>query len=256
MKIISWNVNGIRAVVRKECFFEYLQEHEPDILFLQETKAWPEQLPEEVLQPLSYHAEWVGAEKKGYSGVAIITKTKPLNIITEIGVPEFDSEGRVVGAEFEDKVIFGVYFPNSQREGRLDYKLRFCDAFFALCDTYKKQGKHVIVTGDYNTAHTEIDLARPKENVNNAGFLPEERAYFDKILNEFGYVDVFREAHPGEEGHYSWWTFRAGARQRNIGWRIDYALVSKGLESQVKEAFIQPQVKGSDHCPVGITLAS
>jgi exodeoxyribonuclease-3 len=255
MKIVSWNVNGIRALANKEMFFDYLHRHEPDLLFLQETKAWPCQLPEEILQPGMYSAEWVSAEKKGYSGVAMLTTTKPLDVITSLGYEEFDLEGRVVGAVFSDKVIFGVYFPNSQRPGRLEYKLRFCDVFFDLCDSFRSEGKHVIISGDFNTAHTEIDLARPNENKNSAGFLPEERTYFDAILNQRGYVDVFREQHQGESGHYSWWTYRAGARKRNIGWRIDYVLVSKDVEKKVKNVFIQSDVMGSDHCPVGIELA-
>lgn len=254
MKIVSWNVNGIRACVQKGNFFDYLLEHEPDILFLQETKVLKEQLPEEVLQPLSYYAEWSSAEQKGYSGVAVLTKKKPLNIITSLNNPEFDSEGRVIGLEFEDKVVFGVYFPNSQRPGRLEYKREFYKTFFKLCESFKSQKKHVIISGDFNTAHTAIDLARPDENQNSAGFLPIERDDFTDLLNNQGYVDTFRHFHQNEPHHYSWWTYRAGARERNIGWRIDYVLVNSEFLPNVKSAFIQPSVKGSDHCPVGIEI--
>lgn len=254
MKIISWNVNGIRALVKKELFFSYLDRHEPDILFLQETKAQLDQLPPEVAEPRGYFTEWVSAEKKGYSGVAVLTTLKPIRIIKGCGVPEFDSEGRVVGLEFEDKVVFGVYFPNSQREGRLDYKHRFKDVFFDMCQEYRDAGKSVIVLGDYNAAHTEIDLARPKQNEKNAGYLPEERAYMTHLLTERGYIDTFRAQHPGEKDNYSWWSYRAGARKKNVGWRIDYALVSKDLETSVKDAFIHADELGSDHCPVGLIL--
>lgn len=254
MKIVSWNVNGIRACVQKGSFFSYLHDYDPDILFLQETKALKEQLPEEVLQPLSYYAEWSSAEQKGYSGVALLTKKKPVRIHTSLDNPLFDCEGRVIGAEFEDKVIFGVYFPNSQRPGRLEYKREFYTSFFNLCDTFRSQGKHIIVTGDFNTAHTEIDLARPDENRESAGFLPIEREDMTDLLTTRGYSDTFRHFHPDQPHHYSWWTYRAGARDRNIGWRIDYVLVNKEFLPQVKNAFIQPEVKGSDHCPVGIEI--
>jgi exodeoxyribonuclease III len=253
MKISSWNVNGIRACAKKGTFHEYLTSYEPDILFLQETKAMKEQLPDEVLQPYMYHTEWVSAEKKGYSGVALLTKLKPISIITELGIPEFDSEARVIGAEFEDKVIFGVYFPNSQRPGRLDYKFKFYEAFFNLCEDYRSQGKHIIVCGDFNTAHKEIDLARPKENVGNAGFLPEERAGIDKLIDKMGYVDTLRQFN-SSPGQYSWWTYRSAARKRNVGWRIDYVLVNKEFSPQLKKAFIHNDVLGSDHCPVGIEI--
>lgn len=253
MIISSWNVNGIRACVQKGTFHNYLTTYEPDMLFLQETKALKEQLPEEVLQPFMYSTAWSSAETKGYSGTALITKVNPLEIITELGIPRFDAEARVMGAVFEDKVVFGVYFPNSQRPGRLDYKFEFYDAFFKLCQDYRNEGKHVIVTGDFNTAHTEIDLARPKENVMSAGFLPEERAWMDKLVTEMGYVDTFRHFNPEPE-HYTWWTYRAAARKRNIGWRIDYVLVNNEFLPNIKTAFIHKDVLGSDHCPVGIEL--
>jgi len=253
MKIVSWNVNGVRACVKKGAYHDYLKTSEPDILFLQETKANVDQLTDEITQPYMYQTEWVSAEQKGYSGVALITKTKPLDIIKQIGIKEFDDEGRVIGALYQDKVIFGVYFPNSQREGRLDYKFRFKEAFFKFCDEFRQDGKDVVVSGDFNTAHHSIDLARPKENVGSAGFLPEERAWMDKIINDYGYVDTFRHFNTSPN-NYTWWTYRAGARQRNIGWRIDYVMVSKGLLPKVSRAFIEPTIMGSDHCPVGIII--
>jgi exodeoxyribonuclease-3 len=254
MKIISWNVNGIRACVRKETFFEYLYKEEPDLLFVQETKAHVDQLHPEITDPSGYVSDWSSAEKKGYSGVALYTKLNPIRIIKDIGIPEYDSEGRVIGAEFEDKVIFGVYFPNSQRPGRLAYKFNFKQAFFDYCNEFIKIGKKVIVTGDFNAAHTEIDLARPKENKNSAGFLPEERAWMDRVSDHYNYTDTFRHFNPDTTDAYTWWTYRAGARQRNIGWRIDYVMASHTALPHVKEAFIHRDVKGSDHCPVGIVL--
>lgn len=252
MKIVSWNVNGIRACVRKETFFDYLYSEEPDLLFLQETKAHVNQLHPEITEPSGYVTAWSSAEQKGYSGVALYTKLNPIRIITDIGHSDYDSEGRVLGAEFDDKVIFGVYFPNSQRPGRLAYKLDFKKVFFDYCQAFIDDGKHVIVTGDFNAAHTEIDLARPKENENSAGFLPEERAWMTRIIDEYGYVDTFRHFNPDLTDAYTWWTYRAGARQRNIGWRIDYVMASKSALTHIKSAFIHSQVKGSDHCPVGI----
>ncbi len=254
MIITSWNVNGIRAVYNKEAFQSYINAYDPDILFLQETKAHPEQLPEDLLSVSGYHTEWIGAEKKGYSSVAVLTKEKPLSIISTLNIPKFDTEARIIGLEFTDKVIFGVYFPNSQREGRLDYKFEFYTTFFDMCQEYQDQGKDIIVSGDFNTAHTEIDLARPKENEESAGFLPEERAWMDKLFTEMGYIDTFRHFHPQEKNHYTWWSYRGGARDRNVGWRIDYVIVNQSFIHKVKNAFIHHQVKGSDHCPVGIEI--
>ena len=256
MKIISWNVNGIRACAKKGAFFDYIDEHDPDILFIQEIKALEEDIPEELINPRGYHSEFFSAKRKGYSGVAIYTKHKPIKIIKGFGVDKFDDEGRVISAEFESFICLGVYFPNGQmNDDRLQYKLDFYDAFFQYCHELKENtGKPLLVCGDYNTAHTEIDLARPKENEDVSGFLPVERAWMDKLIDEYGYVDTFRHLDDREE-QYSWWTYRAGARARNVGWRIDYVLIHRELLPTLDEAFIQQSVMGSDHCPVGVTLS-
>jgi exodeoxyribonuclease-3 len=252
MKLVSWNVNGIRACVKKG-FLTYLEEENPDILCIQESKALPTDLEDHVLTPRGYHTMWHSAQKKGYSGVALFSKKKPKLALHGIGVDRFDSEGRVVMAEYDNFVIFGVYFPNGQMgPERLQYKLDFYDAFFKVTNDMVKEGKNVIICGDYNTAHKEIDLARPKENEENSGFLPIEREWMDRI-ETWGYVDTFRQFNTQPE-QYTWWTYRAGARQRNIGWRIDYFWVNKAFMPFVESAFIQPHIHGSDHCPVGITL--
>jgi exodeoxyribonuclease-3 len=257
MRILSWNVNGIRAV-EKRGFVEWLARESPDILCLNETKAEPGQLSPELLNPpvkgKPYTAFWASAKKRGYSGVAIYTREQPLDV-RFFGKTEFDNEGRVLQAEYKNFVLIAAYFPNSQDAGaRLDYKLAFCAAMLRLCKGIVKQGKHFLLCGDYNIAHTPIDLARPKENEGNAGYLPEERAWMDKFTAA-GHVDTFRHLHPGEGGHYSWWSYRAGARERNVGWRIDYHCVDSGFLPKVKSSIIRPDVEGSDHCPVEIELA-
>ena len=252
MKIISWNVNGIRACANKT-FFEFLKEEDPDILCLQEIKALESDLEEPLRQPSGYHSIWHSAEKKGYSGTAILTKEKPKTIIKGFGNPKYDSEGRVLMAEYENFIVFSVYFPNGQmNNARLLYKLDFYNDFFDYCNELKSEGKNIIICGDYNTAHKEIDLARPKENESTSGFMPIEREWLDKII-QMGYVDTFREFNTKPE-EYSWWSYRTRARERNIGWRIDYVFVNSEFQSQVSDAFIQQRVTGSDHCPVGITI--
>ena len=256
MRIISWNVNGIRAVEKKG-FVGWLAMESPDILCLNETKAEPGQLSPELVKPLTkgkpYLSFWASAKKKGYSGVAIYSKTEPQDV-RFLGKPEFDDEGRVLIAEYAGFTLISAYFPNSQDAGaRLDYKLAFCDAVLRLCNSLVKKGRHFLLCGDYNIAHTPIDLARPKENEGNAGYLPEERAWMDKFTKA-GHVDTFRHFHPGEAGHYSWWSYRMGARERNVGWRIDYHSVDHAFLSQVKTSIIRPDVQGSDHCPVEIEL--
>ncbi len=253
LTIVSWNVNGIRACVKKG-FLEYLHTDLPDILVLQEIKAMPENLDESVLQPSGYHSVWHSAQRKGYSGVGLLTKIKPLNVVCGLGVEAFDCEGRVIMADYGKFVVFGVYFPNGQMgPHRLAYKLDFYEAFFAMTDDLIAQGRHVIICGDYNTAHRAIDLANPKENEKNSGFLPEERAWMDRLESR-GYVDTFRHFYP-DTVQYSWWTPRFGARSRNIGWRIDYCLVNQAFLPSVSTAFIQTERLGSDHCPVGITIS-
>jgi exodeoxyribonuclease-3 len=249
-------VNGIRAV-EKRGFVDWLAKEAPDILCLNETKAESGQLSSELLNPpvqgRPYHAFWASAKKRGYSGVAIYSRAKP-NDVRFLGKAEFDDEGRVLVAEYKDFTLIAAYFPNSQDAGvRLDYKLAFCASMLRLCNSLVKQGRHFLLCGDYNIAHTPIDLARPKENEGNAGYLPEERAWMDKFTAA-GHVDTFRHFHPGEGGHYSWWSYRAGARARNVGWRIDYHCVDSAFMPKVKSSIIRPEVQGSDHCPVEIGL--
>ena len=249
MKLISWNVNGLRAVLRKN-FLDYLDAERPDILCLQETKAGPDDV--EQLWPATYTTYWNMAVKKGYSGTAIFAGTRPISVTRGIGVAEHDNEGRVVSAEYPDFFLVNVYVPNSKRElTRLAYRQKWDRDFRRYLKKLERR-KPVIFCGDLNVAHTEIDLANPKANVGNHGFTPQERAGF-KALLKAGFLDTFREFEPGG-GHYTWWSPLSGARSRNIGWRIDYFLVSAALRPRLKRAFIRSDVTGSDHCPVGIEI--
>lgn len=249
MKLISWNVNGLRSVLRKS-FLNYLDREQPDILCLQETKCRPEDV--EQLWSASYTTYWNCAEKKGYSGVAIFTRTRPIQVVPHIAIPEHDQEGRVLMAEFADFFLINVYVPNSKRDlSRLSYRQRWDRDFLAYLKQLETK-KPVIFCGDLNVAHTEIDLANPKANERNHGFTPEERAGFSAFVNA-GFVDTFREFEKGG-GHYSWWSPMSGARARNIGWRLDYFLISAALRPRLKRAFIEKDVPDSDHCPVGIEL--
>ena len=250
MKLISWNVNGLRAIVKKN-FLDYMETESPDIIGLQETKLQEEQIPKEILELNGYHKYWSCAKKKGYSGVALFTKEKPINISFGIGEDRFDDEGRTIIAEFTDFVIINCYFPNGQRdEIRLQYKLDFYDRMLDVMNNIVASGKNIIVCGDYNTAHREIDLKNPKPNSKVSGFLPIERAWIDKLIKS-GYADTFR--HFVKEPHeYSWWSYRYNARKNNAGWRIDYFFVNETFLPNIKNAFIQQEVLGSDHCPVGI----
>ncbi len=252
-KIISWNVNGIRAAAKKD-FFSWLNVASPDILCLQEVKAQVEQLPETILHPNGYETFWNSAERKGYSGVATFVKKAPKATIINFGDAHLDNEGRVILTHYEEFLLFNVYFPNGGRdEVRLKYKLDFYKKFLKLIEDYRKKGHSIIFCGDVNTAHMEIDLARPKENVDNSGFMPIEREWLDKVV-ALGYVDTFRMFHDGN-GYYSWWDQKTRSRDRNIGWRIDYFFVSPDLALRIKDAFILADVFGSDHCPVGIELS-
>jgi exodeoxyribonuclease-3 len=252
MRIISWNVNGIRAV-EKRGFLEWLEKESPDVLCLNETKAEPGQLSPKLVNPQGYRSVWASAKKRGYSGVAIYSKTEPQDV-RFMEKAEFDDEGRTLVADFKDFTLIAAYFPNSQDAGaRLGYKLAFCDAMLRLCNALVKKGRHILLCGDYNIAHTPIDLARPKANEGNAGYLPEERAWMDKFT-QAGYVDTFRHFHPGETGHYTWWSYMGTARERNVGWRIDYHCVDSAFLPRVKSSIIRPEVEGSDHCPVEIVL--
>jgi exodeoxyribonuclease III len=251
MKLLSWNVNGIRAVLGKG-FGDFVACESPDILCLQETKARPEQvqLP---LELGGYQAFWNSAQKPGYSGVAVFTREKPLDVREGLGLTEHDTEGRVLTLEYPDFILVNVYTPNAQEElRRLPYRLAWDEAFRQHV-AREAERKPVIFCGDLNVAHQEIDLARPRENRRNPGFSDEERASFGQLL-ACGFTDTFRHHHPDLTGSYSWWSYRAGARQKNVGWRIDYFGVSTPFIQRVKRAAILPHVHGSDHCPVEITL--
>ena len=249
MKLISWNVNGLRSVLRKN-FLEYLEAEQPDILCLQETKCTPDDV--EQLWPAPYTAHWNSAVKKGYSGTAIFSRTRPLSVTQGIGHEEHDNEGRVLTAEFADFFLVNVYVPNSKRElTRLPYRQQWDQDFLRFLKKLEKK-KPVLFCGDLNVAHTEIDLANPKANVKNHGFTPEERAGFSAFVAA-GFLDTFREFEKGG-GHYTWWSQMGTARARNIGWRLDYFLASTALRPRLQRAFIQPHIKGSDHCPVGIEI--
>lgn len=252
MRIVSWNVNGIRAVEKKG-FLEWLGEAQPDVACLQETKVQPDQLTNKLLQPEGYHTYWHSAERKGYSGVATFSR-QPLEVQHGFGRPEFDVEGRVLISRHENFSLLNCYMPNGgQGPERLDYKLRFYAALLDWCDRQHAEGNHLVICGDVNTAHKEIDLARPKENETISGFLPEERVWVDKYL-EHGFVDAFRAFYPDKTDQYTWWSYITRARDRNIGWRIDYFLVSEGLLPRVKDCIILPDVMGSDHCPIALDV--
>ena len=253
-KILTWNVNGIRAA-GKTTFPTWFAAQEADIVAIQESKARPEQLDEGLLHPQGYHSYWHSAQKPGYSGVAIYSKKEPLRVQGGIGVSEIDSEGRVLVAEYPEFVLVNAYFPNSQREHtRLDYKLSFGAHLLAFLQNLRAQGKNVILCGDYNIAHREIDLKNPKSNENNAGFLPEEREWMTRFLAH-GYVDAFRIFEKGP-GHYTWWSYRPGVREKNIGWRLDYFCSNQEFADQIRSVTHQTSIKGSDHCPVELCLKS
>jgi len=253
--ILSWNVNGIRAAEKKG-FLEWLQTTSPDILFVQETKVQDAAvLSDELQSPEGYEVHWHGAqEKKGYSGTALFTKEKPINVKTDFGENLLSREGRIIEAEYKDFIILGVYFPNGgMSEERLQFKLTFYKEFISYIKKRTKK-KPVIFCGDINTAHNEIDLARPKANEGNTGFLPIERSWLDDVVGA-DFVDTFREEHPQDKDEYTWWDMKTRARDRNIGWRIDYVFADKQLMKNISKAFIWQEVLGSDHCPVGITLS-
>ena len=252
IKLLSWNVNGIRAVKGKG-FLDWLYRESPDILCLQEIKARPEQVQPHIRNTLGYNIYWNPAEIKGYSGVATYTKEKPKTIKKGFGIEKYDREGRILITEFSTFTLFNIYYPNGKKnQERLDYKLDFYDTFLSYSDNLKAEGKNIVVCGDFNTAHKEIDLTRPKENENRSGFLPIERAWMEAFVDH-GYVDTFRYFNK-EPNQYSWWDFKTKARERNVGWRIDYFFVNKEFMSHLKNAFIMQDIMGSDHCPIGIEL--
>ena len=254
MKIISWNVNGLRAIHRKGNW-NWILKTSPDIFCLQETKAHPDQLLEELKNVLGYQAYFAYPSlKKGYSGVAIYSKIKPEKIEYGINRPEFDQEGRVIGAYYKDFVLFNVYFPNGGGgPERLQYKLDFYDAFLEYIDLLRKKGNKIIFCGDVNTAHEAIDLARPKENEEHTGFLPEERAWMDELVNH-GYVDVYRDLNPEKKNVYTYWDIKTAARERNVGWRIDYFFVGNELMKNVVDFKTLTNTLGSDHCPIELDI--
>ncbi len=253
LKLYSWNVNGIRAAQRKG-FLDWLRATQPEILCIQETKAHPDQLDPELVQPEGYHAYWASAERKGYSGVALFSRQEPISIEMGLGIEEYDIEGRTIVADYDDFVFIAAYFPNGARDhGRVPYKMAYKEAFLDFCNRLREDGRAVIFCGDVNTAHREIDLARPKENEKSTGFLPEERAWIDKVVAQ-GYIDTFRSLHPDTEDSYSWWAYWGKARERNVGWRIDYFFTSPDLQDRIAAAEIHTDVMGSDHCPVSLTL--
>lgn len=252
MKIYSWNVNGIRAIEKKgfESWFEKL---DPDILCLQETKASPDQLSAFLQQPKGYYAYFSSADKKGYSGVGVYSKVKPYSVRESFGIDKFDNEGRILRLEYENFLLYNIYFPNGgQGPQRLAYKLEFYEVFLSILKEELPKYKNIIICGDVNTAHEEIDLARPKANEKNTGFLKEEREWISQLL-EVGFIDTFRHKNK-DEIKYTYWDMKTRARDRNVGWRIDYFFVSKELNKYLAEAFILTEVLGSDHCPIGITL--
>ena len=253
MKLISWNVNGVRAVVKKG-FLDWLELAQPDILCIQETKAHVDQLAAEILTDHGYHTFWHSGERRGYSGVATFCKDEPFYVQEGLGIERYDAEGRVLLTEHENFLLYNIYFPNGQKDDeRLQYKLDFYDELLPIINEQVESGNNVVVTGDWNTAHHPIDLARPKQNVNTSGFMPIEREKLDMYV-ENGWIDTFRLFHP-EGDRYSWWTYRFGARERNVGWRIDYFFVNEGFVDNVEDADIHDEVVGSDHCPVSLELS-
>jgi len=253
LSMATWNVNGIRACVKKG-FTEVVESLDVDLLCLQEVRAKVEQLPKELEALEGMSAHWFPAQRPGYSGVGCLCRKEPEEVIEGIGVEEYDVEGRSQQIVFEEVVVVNSYVPNGGRDlSRVDYKLRYHEHLLKLSKAWQSKGKEVVMTGDWNTCHQSIDLARPKANVKNTGFLPEERAWVDRLLED-GHVDTFREEFPELEGAYSWWSQRGGARQKNVGWRLDYFLVSKGLASRCQSNTIHPDLLGSDHCPVSMII--
>ncbi len=260
MRVVSWNVNGIRACVKKG-FADFLAHAQADFVGVQEVRALYEEIPDEARTPTGWHTAFVAAERRGYSGVGIYSRLAPERVETALGEAQFDVEGRYIAAHFRTGqgrfAVVNAYFPKgdgkNRDNSRVPYKLDFYRAVFERVQRMRRRCP-VLVIGDYNTAHREIDLARPKANVKNSGFLPVERAEIDRWL-EAGWVDAFRALHPDEPDHYSWWTQRGGARERNVGWRIDYVMASPAAMKRVESAFIWPEQMGSDHCPVGIDIS-
>jgi len=251
LKLLSYNVNGIRAALSKG-FASWLKATEADVICIQEIKALESQIDTTVFDELGYHHYWFSAQKKGYSGVAILSKKKPTNIVYGSGIEHMDFEGRILRIDFDAVSIMSLYLPSGTNTARLDYKFQFMDEFQAYINQLKVSHPNLIICGDYNICHQPIDIHDPIRNKNTSGFLPEERAWLDQFMKS-GFIDSFRLLNP-EPHQYSWWSYRANARANNKGWRIDYALVSTPLKTQIKRSFILPEAKHSDHCPVGLEL--
>jgi len=253
IEIVSWNVNGIRAVANKEAL-KWIDERDTDILCLQEIKALPEQMPEGMFEKEYLELHVNSAEKKGYSGTATFSTIKA-DLTSTANHIDTMNEGRIVETHYGDIVLFNIYFPNGQKdEHRLAYKMKFYDDLLAHCEALREEGKSIIICGDVNTAHKEIDLKNPKANSKTSGFLPQEREWIDKLLDH-GYIDTFRYVNGDEVDRYSWWSYRSGARLKNVGWRIDYFFISEDLCENLEDAFILDYIEGSDHCPVGIRIS-
>ncbi len=254
LRLFSWNVNGLRACGRSG-FLDWLATARPDILGLQETRALPEQLDEPIRNPDGYAVYFHPAEKKGYSGVGLYTRVEPKSVVLGgLGNPAFDSEGRLIIADYGDFLFYTGYFPNGGNDlSRVPYKLEFSEAVLQHAEVQRRKGKSIVICGDVNTAHQEIDLANPKSNKKNTGFLPEEREWVTRLLDH-GYIDIFRKRNPDTAGAYTWWSNRPGVRERNVGWRIDYFIISPDLEKRVVDARIHADVRGSDHCPIELEL--
>ncbi len=251
MKVLSYNVNGIRAALNKG-FAEWLKVSQADVICIQEIKALKEQVDTKVLEDLGYHHFWFSAQKKGYSGVAIFSKIKPNKVEYGSGIDHMDFEGRIIRADFDKVSIMSLYLPSGTNIDRLEYKFKFMDEFQDYINELKKEYPNLIICGDYNICHEAIDIHDPVRNKKVSGFLPEERAWLDGFINS-GFIDSFRLLN-SEPHHYSWWSYRANARNNNKGWRIDYAMVSEPLKENIKRSFILPEAKHSDHCPVGLEL--
>ena len=253
IKLVSWNVNGIRAVSKKEEFWSWFENTDADIINFQEVRAEMGKIPKKLLNIEGFDTHFNEAEKKGYSGVGTYTKIEPTDVTTGLGIDELDNEGRVLQIEYPDFTLFNIYFPNSGMEAkRLDYKVDFCDALLDIVVDLKNNGKNVVITGDYNIAHHPIDVYNPANCEGKSGYLPEERDWLDR-LEEAGFIDTFRLFDEGEN-NFTWWSYRTKARERNAGWRLDYFYVNEEMKDKVKSATILNQVYGSDHCPVTLEL--
>ena len=253
IKLVSWNVNGIRAVSKKEDFWSWFEDDDSDIINFQEVRATQEQIPKKLAEIDGFHKFYNEAEKKGYSGVGTYSKIEPVSVTMGLGVEELDNEGRVLKIEYPDFILFNIYFPNSGKEGsRLDFKVQFCNELLNQLVELKNEGKNLVITGDYNIAHNPVDVYNPKNCEGKSGYLPEERAWLDE-LEEAGFVDTFRMFDEGE-GNFTWWSYRFKARERNSGWRLDYFFVNEEIKDKVKSAKILADIYGSDHCPVTLEL--